>query len=201
MTTHLFCLILLMSCQTWSRTIASRPVVGSSRITIELSDGEISARAILSRLLRPPLRFWVSTCLWESRDTVRMSCSTFWVIWLAVRPPPKRCDLSWWKRYMCYSTVSVSKRTSCWEHTPISAWAACVFSVISITSLEILTCTVPWLGVSFPIRQFNEVVFPAPLWPKKQNISFLNRFKFMLLTAVKEPNDFVIFRNWTAGVS
>jgi hypothetical protein len=57
MTMHLPFFKLLISYQTWSLTIASSPVVGSSRITIELSLGEARAKAILSLLFSPPLKF------------------------------------------------------------------------------------------------------------------------------------------------
>ena len=50
----------------------------------------------------------------------------------------------------------------------------------------------PLSGFSTPEMIFINVVLPAPLWPKRQNISDGNKLHLKSSTANKSPNDFDI---------
>ena len=91
------------------------------------------------------------------------------------------------KSRRCYSTDNVSNSMSCWAQDPINAWAVLASSRMSRFCPDISITTVPFVGLIFPINTLSDVVFPAPLWPKKQKISSLYKFKFSLFTALKSP--------------
>ena len=55
----------------------------------------------------------------------------------------------------------------------------------------------PWLGSYIPDIILTNVVLPAPLWPKRQNISFENNSPLKLSTAFNSSkffDTFIIFK-------
>mmetsp|Transcript_31185 Transcript_31185/g.52560 ORF Transcript_31185/g.52560 Transcript_31185/m.52560 type:complete len:203 (+) Transcript_31185:316-924(+) len=148
--------ILWMRSHTCLRDMGSIPVVGSSMKMI--SGSPMLLMATESRRFIPPEKL-PTRLLPTSRSLTlssfsSISCLRMW----------RGIFLSLTKMSRCSRAVNSFQRTSCWGHTPIDLRIA----VISVKILLLNTNASPDVGPNSPVMMLIEVVFPAPLWPRRQ---------------------------------
>jgi len=121
----------------------------------------MNAIATLSLLFYPPERFLLQTSAFSLKSTSSMNLSTSLEISLLSVIPLNDANSS-----RCSRTVRVSKRMSCYGHTPrkVLIYSICVSISNPLTSAH------PSVIESRPLSIDNVVVFPAPLCPSKTKI-------------------------------
>ena len=140
------------------RFTGSIPVVGSSRYTF---GSAISEHATERRRFIPPeyARDGRSAVRGSSSSTARRKVSArSGISFGATRAMPA-------KSWRCSRPESSGHSTSCCGQMPISVWTArrCYFTDLPKRKAS------PFVGRNIPDSMLNVVVFPAPLWPRRQN--------------------------------
>mmetsp|Transcript_37688 Transcript_37688/g.63426 ORF Transcript_37688/g.63426 Transcript_37688/m.63426 type:complete len:286 (+) Transcript_37688:679-1536(+) len=168
-------LILRMTSQLMRRLYGSIPLVGSSRNTTL----GLPRKAMERDSLRfcPPDSDDTNESVFSSRPT---SCSSSVISWstycggMPVKVAYNR---------MCSFTVSSGHRMSNCGHTPRLLRMASISVRMSIPSISAR----PSSGASPPVSMEMVVVLPAPLCPKRHEISFLANVNESLFTARTSP--------------
>ncbi|RNA31840.1 hypothetical protein BpHYR1_020786 [Brachionus plicatilis] len=138
----------------------STPAEGSSRMTV--LEPPTNATATDNFRCMPPDKFFEKSFFFGLKPVSSSIFSSSFSVDFLSRP------FSLAKNHKCSLTVKCGKSTLCWGTKPSDFRIESIDSVMSMSSIR----AVPDVGEYSPVSKCMVVLFPAPLWPRKAEISF-----------------------------